>query len=213
MSVTVPEVYLKRIVLVFVFFSFAAGAHAQSRTILVFGDSISAGYGIPVESGWVALLRRRLQDLALDFNVVNASVSGETTAGGLARLPHALSVHKPQIVILELGGNDGLRALQIAQMRDNLRRMIALCKAAHAQVLLVGMHLPPNYGSRYTQPFYEVYTDLAKDSGITLLPFFLDGVALNPALMQADALHPNESGQPKLLDNIWPVLLPLIKGR
>jgi acyl-CoA thioesterase-1 len=187
-----------------------ADAPAQTPTILVFGDSISAGYGLPrVEQGWVALLRAKLKQQGYGYEVVNASVSGETTAGGLARLPRALDLHHPAIVILELGGNDGLRALSLAQMRGNLARMIDLAAAAGARVLLLGMRIPPNYGPEYTAQFAAVYTDLAREKRVPLVPFLLQDIALTPALMQADGIHPDAAGQSRLLDNVWPTLAPL----
>src|SRR5580692_9172532 len=164
----------------------SVSARAETPVILVFGDSISAGYGLArVEQGWVALLQTRLKDQEYGYQVINASVSGETTAGGLARLPRALTLHQPKIVILELGGNDGLRALPIAQMRANLVRMVDLASAAGAKVLLLGMRMPPNYGPDYTAQFGSVYGDLARDKKLPLVPFLLDGIALLPNLMQA----------------------------
>jgi len=190
-------------------FASAAGAK-QSPVILVFGDSLSAGYGIQVDRGWVSLLAQKLAQLGYGFQVVNASVSGETTAGGLARLPRALSLHRPAIVILELGANDGLRGLPIAPAQANLAQMIRLSRAAGASVLLLGILMPPNYGERYNEAFRQMYQDLAQSTGVPLVPFLLDGVALHPDLMQADGLHPNESGQPLLLTNVWPKLAPLL---
>jgi acyl-CoA thioesterase-1 len=184
---------------------------AETPVILVFGDSISAGYGLArVEQGWVALLQTRLKEQEYGYQVVNASVSGETTAGGLARLPRALMLHQPKIVILELGGNDGLRALPIAQMRANLVRMIELSAAAGAKVLLLGMRMPPNYGPDYTEQFRLCYIDVAHDEKLPLVPFLLNDIALFPNLMQADGVHPSELGQPKLLANVWPSLKPLL---
>ena len=186
-------------------------AHADAPVILVFGDSISAGYGLPrVEQGWVALLQARLRQQGYGYDVVNASVSGETTEGGLARLPRALSLHHPQIVILELGGNDGLRALPIEAMRANLAKMVSLSRAAGASVLLLGMRIPPNYGPEYTEQFRSTYMSLGKELKVPVLPFLLNDIALNPALMQADGVHPNVLGQPRLLANVWPVLEPLL---
>ena len=185
-------------------------ADQRPPVILVFGDSISAGYGIRVEQGWVRLLAHRIAQLGYGFEVVNASVSGETTAGGLARLPHALELQQPRIVILELGGNDGLRGLPLAGARDNLQQMIALARSQGAAVLLLGMRLPPNYGERYTDGFQMMYTELAERDRIPLVPFLLEKVALNPALMQADGIHPTEQGQPLLLDSVWPKLEPLL---
>ena len=208
---------MKRLVSAFVL-SFAAAvvshaapsAPAPSRTILVFGDSISAGFGIRVEQGWVSILQRKLDSQGYGYHVTNASVSGETTAGGLARLPRALNVHKPGIVIIELGGNDGLRALPIAQMRANLMRMVTLSEEAGARVLLVGMRLPPNYGPVYNQQFHAVYDEVSRYFKVPLVPFLLNDVALNANLMQADGIHPNVDGQPKLLANIWPQLAKML---
>ncbi len=184
---------------------------AEGPVILVFGDSISAGYGLAhVEQGWVALLQTRLKAQEYGYQVVNASVSGETSAGGLARLPRALTLHQPKIVILELGANDGLRALPVAQMRANLKQMADLSLAAGANVLLLGMRMPPNYGPQFTAEFVSSYSDLAQEKKLPLVPFMLKDVALSPGLMQADGMHPNELGQPKLLDNVWPSLKPLL---
>jgi acyl-CoA thioesterase-1 len=184
---------------------------AEGPVILVFGDSISAGYGLAnVEQGWVALLQTRLKTQEYGYQVVNASVSGETSAGGLARLPRALTLHQPDIVILELGANDGLRALPVAQMRANLKQMVDLSMAAGAKVLLLGMRMPPNYGPEFTEQFVSSYSNLAREKNLPLVPFMLKDVALSPGLMQADGMHPNELGQPKLLDNVWPSLKPLL---
>ncbi len=198
-----------RITLLCLLAATAAVARAEN-TILVFGDSISAGFGIAVENGWVALLQAKLQDQGYGYQVVNASVSGETTAGGLSRLPRALALHHPQIVVLELGGNDGLRALPIAAMRANLSKMVRLARAAHASVILLGMRIPPNYGPEYTAQFQRAYRDVAK-ARVAFVPFFLDDVAMTPALMQADGIHPNVRGQPRLVANVWKVLRPLLR--
>jgi len=207
---------VKRLLVLFVLIAASVSANgaapAEAPVILVFGDSISAGYGLPrVEQGWVALLQTRLREQEYGYQVVNASVSGETTAGGLARLPRALMLHQPKIVILELGGNDGLRALPIAQMRANLVRMIDLSAAAGAQVLLLGMRMPPNYGPDFTEQFSQCYSEVARDKKLPLVPFLLNGIALSPNLVQADGIHPNELGQPKLLANVWPSLKPLLR--
>ena len=178
--------------------------------ILVYGDSLSAGYGLRVEQGWVNLLSRRLEQLGYEFHVVNASVSGETSAGGLARLPRALATHRPRLVVLELGANDGLRALPPAEMRANLDRMLTLAKDAGRKVLLVGIRMPPNYGPRYTTEFERIYRELAARHRVPLVPFLLQAVADKNELMQADGLHPNERGQPILLDNVWSGLQPLL---
>src|SRR6202171_1776591 len=190
----------------------SVSAKAETPVILVLGDSISAGYGLArVEQGWVALLQTRLKEQEYGYQVINASVSGETTVGGLARLPRALMLHQPKIVILELGGNDGLRALPIAQMRANLVRMVDMAAAAGAKVLLLGMRMPPNYGPEFTEQFRLCYSDLARDKKLPLVAFLLNDIALFPDLMQADGMHPNEFGQPKLLDNVWPSLKPLLR--
>lgn len=189
---------------------FTAAADDAPPTILVYGDSLSAAYNIPRERGWVALLQQRLRQQNFPYRVVNASVSGETTSGGLSRLPAALKQHKPAIVVLELGANDGLRGLPVSNMQDNLRSMIAACQAAKARVLLVGMRIPPNYGPRYTQEFAASYPSLAKHYDLPLLPFLLDGVAGRPELTQDDGLHPNAAAQGKVLDNVWKALLPML---
>jgi acyl-CoA thioesterase-1 len=188
-----------------------AGAQAAApRTIVVLGDSLSAGYGIKVQESWVSLLAQRLASEGYGYKVVNASVSGETTQGGVSRLPRALDMHKPEIVIVELGGNDGLRGLPLAASRDNLQRAIALAQASRAKVLLVGMMIPPNYGLRYAQEFRDMFTSLSKKNGVPLVPFLLDQVALKAELMQADGIHANARGQPRMLDTVWPRLKPLL---
>ena len=190
----------------------SVSARAEAPVILVFGDSISAGYGLArVDQGWVELLKTRLKTQGYGYEVVNASVSGETTAGGLARLPRALDLHHPKIVILELGGNDGLRALPVAQMRENFTQMIGLATRSGAKVMLLGMRIPPNYGPQYTSQFEAVYGDLSRADKLPLVPFLMDRIALQPDLMQSDDIHPNVMGQPILLDNVWPVLQPLLK--
>jgi acyl-CoA thioesterase-1 len=201
---------VKRLLALFVLIVASASAQAEEPLILVFGDSISAGYGLPLEQGWVELLRTRLKSQGYGYQVVNASVSGETTAGGLARLPRALELHHPGIVILELGGNDGLRGLPVAQMRANLTQMANLSTAAGAKILLLGMRMPPNYGPEYTQQFAMVFSDLAAEKKTALVPFLLTDIALSPELLQSDDIHPNARGQPILLDNVWPALKPLL---
>jgi acyl-CoA thioesterase-1 len=202
---------VKRLLALFVLIVASAAAHAEAPVILVFGDSISAGYGLArAEQGWVELLKTRLKEQGYGYQVVNASVSGETTAGGLARLPRALELHHPGIVILELGGNDGLRALPIAQMRANLTQMAMLAEAAGAKVLLLGMRMPPNYGPQYTEQFAMVFSDLAREKKMPLVPFLLTDIALSTTLLQGDDIHPNALGQPVLLENVWPQLKPLL---
>jgi acyl-CoA thioesterase-1 len=188
-----------------------AAARADAPVILVVGDSLSAAYGIRLEQGWVALLQARLEAEGYGHRVVNASASGETTGGALARLPRALARHRPAVVILELGGNDGLRGLPIAGVRGNFEDLIRLSREAEARVLLIGMRIPPNYGPAYTQTFHELYGDLARQHGLPLVPFFLDGIALDDSLMQDDGLHPAASAQPNLLELVWPELKPLLK--
>jgi acyl-CoA thioesterase-1 len=187
-------------------------AVASDRTILVFGDSLSAAYGIRPEQGWVVLLTQRIKGQGYGYDIINASVSGETTSGGLQRLPRALELHKPAIVVLELGGNDGLRGLPLNTARDNLAQMVRLVQQSGAQLLLVGIRIPPNYGPRYTKEFAGMYPALAKEYHVPLVPFLLQDVALDPARMQEDGVHPNASGEPQALDNLWPYLKPLLKN-
>ena len=184
--------------------------NAAAGTILIVGDSISAGFGLDTRLGWVSLLEQRLEREGHDDRVVNASISGDTSAGGQARLPALLTEHKPDVVIVELGGNDGLRGQPPAQLQQNLAAMIDAAKTAGAKVLLLGMQLPPNYGVRYTEAFARVYTQLADEKQIALVPFFLEGVGGHPELMQADGLHPAAAAQQRLLDNVWPALKPLL---
>ena len=184
---------------------------ADQPVILVFGDSLSAGYGVGVDATWVAMLGKKLVDQGYGYRVVNASVSGETTGGALARLPRALELHHPAIVIFELGGNDGLRGLPLRQVRGNFEAMLTQAVAAGAKPLVVGMRMPTNYGPAYAEQFHALYAQLAKQFAAPLVGFFLDGVALDPALMQADGIHPNAQAQPRLLDNLWPALAPLLR--
>ena len=183
---------------------------ATAPSILVVGDSLSAGYGIEIRDGWVTLLQQRLIKQGYPHLVVNASISGDTTSGGRTRLPNALKRHRPQIVILELGGNDGLRGLPLRETRANLDAMIKAAQSVGARVLLVGIHIPPNYGPEYTGKFHAIYHDLARSHGTALIPFLLDGVALTPGSMQPDGIHPRAGAQPRLLDNVWPHLEPLL---
>jgi acyl-CoA thioesterase-1 len=198
------------LVLVFALVNTAGAEVTAPRTVVVLGDSLSAGYGIEIREGWVNLLAQRIASEGYGYQVINASVSGETTQGGLSRLPRVLQLHKPAIVIIELGGNDGLRGLPLATSRENLRKAIELARAVQARVVLVGMMIPPNYGQRYTQEFRDMYTTLASKYSIALVPFLLDQVALDPKLMQRDGIHANAAGQPKLLENVWPKLKPLL---
>jgi acyl-CoA thioesterase-1 len=191
----------------------SGAAAASDPTVLVLGDSLSAGYGLKPAQGWVALLEKRLQTQGYEYRVVNASVSGETSGGGLQRLPRALETHKPAVLILELGANDGLRGLPLTLTRDNLTKAIGIARQSGAKVLLVGMRLPPNYGPRYTNDFMRMYRDIATASRTALVPFLLQSVALKPALMQADGLHPTAEAQPALLETLWPHLTPLLEKR
>ncbi len=186
-------------------------AGAATPTILVLGDSLSAAYGIPAEQGWVNLLQRRLAENGFPHRVVNASISGDTTSGGLSRLPAALERERPALVVLELGANDGLRGQSLVAMTDNLARMIDLSRRAGARVALAEMRIPPNYGPAYTQKFQSAFGELAVRYEIVLIPFLLDGVAGDRALVQDDGLHPSAEAQPQILDNVWPVLEPLLK--
>ena len=178
----------------------------STQTIVVFGDSLSTGYGIGQNQSWVSLLQTRISQQKLPYQVVNASISGETTSGGLARFSAALATHQPNIVILELGANDGLRGLPIAEMQTNLSQMIGQAKTAKAKMLLIGMKIPPNYGLKYSKNFSATYTNLAKQHNIALVPFLLEGVAGKPEQIQADGLHPLAVAQPALLENVWVAL-------
>jgi len=187
------------------------GGHADARashTILILGDSLSAEYGLVHGSGWVDLLEKKLQKEASPWDVFNASISGETSAGGLNRLPSLLEKKKPGLVIIELGANDGLRGLSIAASEKNLQKMIVMSKQSGAKVLLVGIQLPPNYGQDYTKQFANMFTRLAKIEGTAFLPFFLTGVIDKPELFQADRMHPNEQAQKVLFKNVWGALAP-----
>lgn len=183
---------------------------AGAGTILVLGDSLSAGYGLAPGQGWVDLLERRLQERNPSCKVVNASISGDTSAGGLARVGAALAQHRPDILLLELGANDGLRGLSLAAMKRNLTGIIEQAKAAGAKVLLIGMQMPPNYGPRYTERFHNIYGELAREQQLPRVPFLMEKVALDPSQMQPDNFHPNARAQPQLLETVWPLLQPLL---
>lgn len=184
--------------------------NAAAGTVLIVGDSISAGFGLDTRLGWVSLLEQRLKHEGFDDKVVNASISGDTSAGGRARLPALLAEHKPELVILELGGNDGLRGMLPTQLQQNLAGMIQQSKKAGAKVLLLGMRLPPNYGVRYTTAFAEVFPQVAKENDIPLVPFLLEGIGGVPSMVQSDGIHPTAEAQSRLLDNVWPMLKPLL---
>lgn len=185
---------------------------ATAGTLLVVGDSISAALGLETRQGWVSLLQQRLKTEGFEHKVINASISGDTSSGGLARLPALLAAHKPNLVIVELGGNDGLRGQAPAQLQQNLAAMVQQSQQAGAKVLILGMKLPPNYGQRYTTAFAAVFPNVGKDYQASLVPFFLDGVGGVPGMMQPDGIHPAVAAQPRLLDNVWPALQPLLEG-
>lgn len=200
------------VVLWFILIAGITAAESDEGVVLVFGDSLSAAYRMNERDGWVALLQQRLHDKSSPWRVVNGSVSGETTAGGLARLPAMLDAQQPDIVILELGGNDGLRGLPVTHIRQNLERMIQMSQQAGAQVILAGIQIPPNYGPRYTDPFYAQYKQLADEYGLILIPFLLDGIAENAALMQDDGIHPTARAQPMIVEIVWPALQQLLSA-
>ena len=198
-----------RCLLIVILIALSPAAHA-ARTLLVFGDSLSAGYGIRQDLAWPTLLAKRLQERQLDYNVINASISGETTSGGRSRLNAALSKYTPSIIIIALGSNDGLRGLPIATMRDNLNAMTESAQKKNTKVLIVGQRLPPNYGN-YAAQFESTFSEVAKQQNTALVAFLLEGIATEPKLFQADNLHPTAEAQPRLLDNIWRKLEPLLK--
>ena len=189
----------------------ASNLQIKAQTIVVYGDSLSAAYNIRQDEGWVALLQQRLALNKQNYQVVNASISGETTSGGLSRFAAMLKQQKPNIVVIALGGNDGLRGLKVSDIKTNLDKMILQAKAINAQVLLLGVKIPPNYGLKYSQQFSDNYAELAKKYRLALVPFFLNGVAGNPKLIQADGLHPVAAAQPKILENVWPMLLQMLQ--
>ncbi|WP_038714649.1 arylesterase [Burkholderia sp. lig30] len=182
----------------------------EAPVIVVLGDSLSAEYGLPRDTGWVTLLRQRLAAERIDYSVANASVSGDTTSGGLARLPAVLQRLKPAVIVVELGANDALRGVPLAITERNLREIVGDAQRAHAKVVLVGMYVPPNYGMDYTQRFHGIYTRLSKDLRVPLVPFLLAGIENRPDMFQADQIHPTQQAQRVLLDNVWPSLRPLL---
>jgi len=190
----------------------AAAPAAAAGGVLVFGDSLSAGYGVASGRGWVDLLEARLREQGIGLQVVNASVSGETTQGGVTRIDDALARHRPAVVVLELGGNDALRGLPLERTKRNLAEMVRRARAAGARVLLLGMRIPPNYGPEYTRRFEALYRELHEELDVAFVPFFLDGVALDAELMQDDGIHPTAAAQPRMLDNVWPALGPLLEA-
>lgn len=188
-------------------------AAAQPGTILVFGDSLSAAYGLAQQQGWAHLLEKRLRDEGFDYRVANASISGETTAGGATRIEGALKAHKPAVVVLELGANDGLRGQSVDIMKRNLEAMIDASRKAKADVLLVGMRLPPNYGPSYTEKFHRTYIDIAKAKRVAFVPFLFEGFGEDPKFFQADRVHPTAEAQAMMLDTVWKGLRPMLSKK
>ena len=191
----------------------ARSAESKRPVIVVLGDSISAEYGLPRDTGWVELLRKRLAQERIDYSVANASISGDTTSGGRARMPELIQRLKPSIVIVELGANDALRGVPLSTTEDNLRTIIEQAQQGHAKVVLVGMYVPSNYGPAYTQRFHAMYGTIAHDMNARLVPFLLAGIENRPDMFQADQMHPTQQAQPVLLDNVWPVLAPLLRQK
>ncbi len=200
----------RRLALCFTFVLLAPAVVGAAPKILVLGDSLSAAYGIPARQGWVRLLQERLRDAGYTHEVVNASISGDTTRGGLSRLPAALELHRPTLVVVELGGNDGLRGFGPGETRQHLEQIVGQVREAGAEALLLGVQLPGNYGSAFRAKFHQVYHDVARDEAVALVPSFLDGVAEDRSLMQADGIHPSAAAQPLILENVWPALEPLL---
>jgi len=194
-------------------FLFAGTPAFAARTVMVFGDSLSAAYNLDLEQGWVRIVARRIEAAKLPWTVVNASITGETTAGGLRRIPEDLRLHKPDIVVIELGANDALRGQPVAGMRRNLEEIVRRVRQARAEPVLVGMMIPPNYGIDYAAQFHGMYGALAKKDDAALVPFLLEGVADKPELFQADQLHPTAAAQGRIADNVWKVIEPLLKKK
>lgn len=190
---------------------FLCGSVASAKTLLVLGDSLSAGHGLDAGQSWVSLLEQRIEQRNIAVDVINASISGDTTNGGLSRLPGLLEQHHPQWVLLELGANDGLRGTPLNLIRANLRKLVQLAQQSGAQVVMIGNHIPPNYGPRYANGFFDLFAQVAKEQDLPLVPFLLEGVALNPKLMQSDGLHPTAEAQPRLLETVWDVVGPLLQ--
>ena len=205
-------VFMSRLLVLIALVGFPLAAW-PAATVLVFGDSLSAGYGLAQEAGWVSLLAQRIGKSAPDYRVVNASISGETAAGGRRRIESALATHKPAIVIVELGGNDGLRGQRTETLRADLEAIVDACLKRNAQVVLVGMRLPPNYGRDYVRRFEAVYGDVANKRRVTLVPFLLEGFGERQELFQPDAIHPTREAQPIMLENVWRVLGPMLNAR
>ena len=188
-----------------------APAYSASKTLLVLGDSLSAEYGLPRDSGWVYLLQQQLRKEKYDLTLVNASISGETTSGGKSRLPSLLQQHKPALVLIELGGNDGLRGLSLAATQANLREMMAMSMASGAKIILVGMRVPPNYGVDYSKRFAAMYQGLGREKNVRLVPFLLQGLDNTEQFFQPDRIHPNQLAQPIMMENVWQILKPMLR--
>ena len=203
---------MRRLLTLFVLLIAASAQGSQPPTVLVFGDSLSAGYGIDVDQSWTTLLQERLRNLGYEHRVVNASISGETTEGGATRIDAALDNFTPDLIILALGGNDGLRGFPPARMKGNLEKIIQQSQASGAAVVLLGIRIPPNYGPRYTAAFESVYRDVAEALDVRWIEFFMEGIALNDELLQADRIHPNAEAQPVLLENAWPIISAALDG-
>jgi acyl-CoA thioesterase-1 len=203
---------MRRLLTLFVLLIAAGAQGSQPPTVLVFGDSLSAGYGIDVDQSWTTLLQERLRNLGYEHRVVNASISGETTEGGATRINAALNNFSPDLIILALGGNDGLRGFPPARMKGNLEKIIQQSQASGAAVVLLGIRIPPNYGARYTAAFESVYREVAEALDVKWIEFFMEGIALNDELLQADRIHPNAEAQPVLLENAWPIISAALDG-
>ena len=197
---------MRKILGLLLFIGISAAHAASAPTVLIIGDSLSAGYGIDVDQSWTSLLQTRLDSQGYEYKVVNASISGDTTEGGATRIAPTLEKFSPSLVVLELGGNDGLRGFPPDRIKENLKSMIEACRESGAEVVMLGIRIPSNYGPRYTQAFEGVYRELADELSVPWIEFFMEGVALNGELMQDDGIHPNEAGQPILLDNAWPII-------
>ena len=197
---------MRKLLTLVVLFLTAGVQATEPPTVLIFGDSLSAGFGIDVDQSWATLLQDRLEEQGYEHRVVNASISGETTEGGAARIDNALGTFKPDLIILELGGNDGLRGFPPARIKENLGTIVGQAKASGAAVVLLGIRIPTNYGTRYTQAFEAVYAEVAEDLGVEWIEFFMQGVAMNDELLLEDRIHPNAAAQPILLDNAWPII-------
>lgn len=204
---------MRKLVTLFLLSGVMSAGGASPPTVMVFGDSLSAGYGVDVDQSWATLLQARLEAQGYEHRVINASITGETTEGGVTRIATALENFSPELVILELGGNDGLRGFPTDVIQENLSRIIEASRESGASVVLLGIRIPTNYGQRYTQAFENVYRELAAQHGIPWIEFFMEGIALNPGLMQDDGIHPNAEAQPLLLDNAWPIVDQALAGR